>query len=72
MLDELTYPIKYGFLAEEEILKSIARRPAHMHVVITGRNASERVVAAADLVTQMCSRKHPFEQGVPAQAGIEF
>ena len=47
-------------------------RPRAMHVVITGRNASQGLIEAADLVTEMQSVKHPFEEGVKAQRGIEY
>ena len=72
MLDELTYIINYDFVGLEEILTALRQRPEHVHVVITGRNAPDELVQMADLVTEMKSIKHPFEKGVPAQAGIDF
>lgn len=72
VLDELTYPIKFGFLEEEEVLGTIASRPQHVHVVVTGREASEGLTGAADLVTEMVNRKHPMDIGMKAQKGIEF
>ncbi len=72
VLDELTYPIKYGFLDEAEVLASIADRPPHVHVVVTGRRASRRMIDAADLVTEMRNLKHPLQSGIRAQRGIEF
>jgi cob(I)alamin adenosyltransferase len=72
VLDELTYVINYDFVALEEILTALKARPAHVHVVITGRNAPAELVEMADLVTEMTSIKHPFEKGIPAQPGIDF
>ena len=72
ILDELTYLIQYGMLSEQEIIHTLAARPPEMHIVVTGRNATEKLVAAADLVTEMQAVKHPYDQGVAAQKGIEF
>ncbi|XXT20365.1 cob(I)yrinic acid a,c-diamide adenosyltransferase [Sorangium sp. So ce429] len=72
VLDEITYALHYGFVAEEELLAALRARPAHVHVVITGRNAPDALVALADLVTEMKSVKHPFEQGMKAQIGVDF
>ncbi|HTN83398.1 MAG TPA: cob(I)yrinic acid a,c-diamide adenosyltransferase [Sorangium sp.] len=72
VLDEITYALHYGFVAEEELLAALRARPAHVHVVITGRNAPDALIALADLVTEMKSVKHPFEQGMKAQIGVDF
>jgi cob(I)alamin adenosyltransferase len=72
VLDELTYAIHYGFVPLAEVLAAFGSRPAHVHVVVTGRNAPDELVALADLVTEMHKVKHPFEHGVPAQAGVDF
>ena len=72
VLDELTYPIKYGMLAEEAVLAALAQRNPAVHVVITGRGAGERLLHAADLVTELNEVKHPYRQGIKAQQGIEF
>lgn len=72
ILDELTYVINYGFVRAEEIVRAFAERPAHVHVVITGRKAPKELLDAADLVTDMTVVKHPFKSGVPAQEGIDF
>jgi cob(I)alamin adenosyltransferase len=71
--DELNIVLRYEYLPLDEVLAALAAKPAMTHVVITGRNAPEALIAAADLVTEMKLVKHPFrEQGVKAQAGIEF
>jgi cob(I)alamin adenosyltransferase len=72
VLDELTYAINYGFVALGEILATLEARPAHVHVVVTGRNAPAGLVEAADLVTEMKSVKHPFDKGRKAQIGVDF
>lgn len=72
VLDELTYLIQYGMVDENEIIQTIQSRPDHVHVVITGRNASDNLIAEADLVTEMKEIKHPYHEGVPAQKGFDF
>ncbi|HTG38752.1 cob(I)yrinic acid a,c-diamide adenosyltransferase [Sphingomonas sp.] len=71
--DELNIVLRYDYLPVEEVLDAIAAKPVMTHFIITGRNAPEAVIAAADLVTDMTQVRHPFrEQGVKAQRGIEF
>ena len=72
VLDELTYLITYKILTEEEILAVLQQRNPTTHVVITGRGASEALIQAADLVTEMQEIKHPYAAGIKAQQGIEF
>ncbi len=72
VLDELTYPIALGWLSVDEVIDALRRRPEGVHVVITGRKAPERLIAFADLVTEMREVKHPFQQGSEAVAGIDF
>ena len=75
VFDELVYVLDYGFLATETVLNEIAeirRDQPNLHILLTGRNASEQLIAAADLVTEMLEIKHPFHAGIFAQQGIEF
>jgi len=72
VLDELTYVLNYGFVTVEDVLSVMKARPAHVHVIITGRNAPDALVEAADLVTDMRSVKHPFDKGLRAQPGLDF
>ncbi len=72
ILDELTYLIRYNFLSEQEVIEVLTSRPPEMHVVVTGRDATRGLMDAADLVTEMQPVKHPYEQGISAQKGIEF
>ncbi|WP_298629849.1 cob(I)yrinic acid a,c-diamide adenosyltransferase [uncultured Thermus sp.] len=71
VLDEATYPLRYGWVSLEEFLAVVQKRPGHVHVVVTGRGAPEALMALADTVTEMRKVKHAFDQGVPAQRGIE-
>ncbi len=71
LLDELTYPLIYGWLPLQEVLQTLRERPRHVHVVITGRRCPPEIVELADTVTQMTKIKHAFNAGVPAQRGIE-
>ena len=72
ILDELTYLVSYDMIDEEEILEILTGRPDDVHIVITGRGASEKLIDVADLVTEMHEVKHPYKKGVKAQKGIEF
>ena len=73
ILDELNIVLRYDYLPLEEVVAALRARPPGLHVVVTGRNAKEPLVEAADLVTEMTMIKHPFrEQNVKAQKGIEF
>jgi cob(I)alamin adenosyltransferase len=74
ILDEMTYSFKFGWLSFEEVRDwLVATKPPMLHLVITGRNAPDALIEYADLVTEMKLIKHPFkEQGIRAQAGIEF
>ncbi len=73
LLDEINIAFRLGLLDPEEILDFLAaHKPAMTHVVLTGRNAPESVIEAADLVTEMTALKHPFRDGIKAQPGVEF
>ena len=72
ILDELNIVLRYDYLPLDEVVEVLANRPADLHVVVTGRNAKEPLIEAADLVTEMTMIKHPFRAGVKAQKGIEF
>lgn len=70
-LDEITYPLRYGWLPLGPVLQALQQRPAHVHVVLTGRDAPQELIDIADTVTEMSLVKHHFRAGVPAQRGIE-
>ncbi len=71
VLDEVTYPVSWGWIAPDEVVETLKARPEKMHVVLTGRDAHEKLVAAADTVTEMKKIKHAFDAAVPAQRGVE-
>lgn len=72
VLDEMTYAFKYGWLELTEVLQTLANRPVMQHVIITGRAAPDRLVDAADTVTDMTMVKHAFKAGVKAMPGLEW
>ncbi|MEO7363798.1 MAG: cob(I)yrinic acid a,c-diamide adenosyltransferase [Gemmatimonadaceae bacterium] len=72
ILDELTLPIKWGWINNDDAIAAIKTRPQGTHVVVTGRDASAELIAAADLVTEMRAIKHPYHtERLGAQAGID-
>ncbi|MBW4471146.1 MAG: cob(I)yrinic acid a,c-diamide adenosyltransferase [Stenomitos rutilans HA7619-LM2] len=73
LLDEVNIALKLGYLSVEQVLIGLEQKPVDSHVILTGRGAPKELCERADLVTEMTLVKHPFrEQGVKAQAGIEF
>ena len=72
LADELNIVLRYDYLPLDEVLDVLTGRAPMKHVVVTGRNAADALMEAADLVTEMTMVKHPFRSGVKAQAGIEF
>jgi cob(I)alamin adenosyltransferase len=70
-LDELTYPITFGWIPLEDVLGALRSRPPEVHVVITGRRCPTEIIDIADTVTEMTLVKHAFDAGIPAQRGIE-
>ena len=72
VLDEVTYPISYGWLDIDEVIDTLRRRPPDLHVVLTGLDAPQKLIDFADLVTEMREVKHPFQAGEKAQPGVDF
>ena len=70
-LDEVTYPLIYGWLPLDDVLETLKTRSSHVHVVLTGRRCPPEIIELADTVTEMTLIKHAFKAGVPAQRGIE-
>ncbi|MDC0432705.1 cob(I)yrinic acid a,c-diamide adenosyltransferase, partial [bacterium] len=64
--------LRYDYLQIDQVLKTLRNKREDLHVIVTGRNAKEELIEAADLVTEMTMVKHPFRSGFKAQAGIEF
>ena len=72
ILDELNIVLRYDYLPFDEVLATLKAKPHDLHIVITGRNARDELIEAADLVTEMTMIRHPFRAGVKAQVGVEF
>ena len=72
VLDEFTYPIKWGWVDAAEVAAVLSERPGRQHVVITGRDADPALLEVADLVTEMTKIKHPMDAGQKGQRGIEW
>ncbi|HVK30773.1 MAG TPA: cob(I)yrinic acid a,c-diamide adenosyltransferase [Nocardioides sp.] len=72
LLDEFTYPVNWGWIDIDDVVETLANRPGHQHVVITGRRADPKLVELADLVTEMTKVKHPMDAGQKGQKGIEW
>lgn len=72
VLDELTYPLKYGWLDLETVLEDLRSRPAMQHVVITGRAAPAGLCEAADTVSELRDVRHAFRAGIKAQRGVDW
>ena len=73
VLDEINIALRYDYLDVNEVVAFLKEsKPPMMHVVLTGRNAKQELIDAADLVTEMTLVKHPFRSGIKAQPGVEF
>jgi len=72
IFDEINNAIAYGLLPVDEVVDALRRRPAGLHVVLTGRGAHPQIVEMADLVTEMTEIKHPYKAGLTARRGIEY
>ena len=73
LLDEINYCCHYGWISGQEVAEFIAhKKPFWLHLILTGRNASEEVIAVADTITEMTKIKHAFDSGIKAEQGIEF
>jgi len=72
VLDELTVALTHHLLDPQEVLKALSRRRPGLHVIVTGRGAPQALCELAALVTEMQSRKHPYQRGRPAERGLDF
>jgi cob(I)alamin adenosyltransferase len=72
VLDEITYPLTWRWIAVEEVIETISNRPAHVNLVATGRAAPQELIDVADTVTEMVKVKHAFDRGIRARRGIDF
>ena len=72
ILDEITYPMNWGWIDTAEVVATIAGRPSQVNVVCTGRNAPAELIDVADTVTSMDNVKHAYDQGIRAKKGIDY
>jgi cob(I)alamin adenosyltransferase len=72
VLDEITYPMNWGWIDSEAVIEAIRSRPATVNVIATGRDAPQALVDIADTVTEMVSVKHAYDRGIRARRGIDF
>jgi cob(I)alamin adenosyltransferase len=72
LLDEFTYPMTFGWVDSDEVVGVLRDRPGFQHVIVTGRDAPSQLVDAADLVSEVTKVKHPFDEGIRGQQGIEW
>jgi len=72
VLDEINTAVALGLIDLKDVLDLIAKKPSIVHLILTGRSACPEVIEAADLVTEMHNIKHPYDDGIPAQRGIDY
>jgi cob(I)alamin adenosyltransferase len=72
VLDELNIALRYDYLDRARVIADLKGRRPELHVCVTGRTAHPELIEAADLVTEMTLVKHPFQQGIKAQRGVDF
>lgn len=72
ILDEATYPVTFEWLEGDDVVEALKNRPVHVNVIITGRDADQRLIDIADTVTEMHKVKHAFDSGIVARKGLDF
>jgi cob(I)alamin adenosyltransferase len=72
IIDEGTYPITFGWIDIEDAVDTIQNRPEGVNIIVTGRDADERLIEIADTVTEMVKIKHAFDKGISARKGLDF
>lgn len=72
VLDEITYPMAWGWIDADDVVATIAGRPEQVNIVCTGRNAPDALIEVADTVTEMHKVKHAYDSGVLAKKGIDY
>lgn len=72
ILDEITYPMNWGWIDSAEVLETIRTRPEHVNVIATGRDAPTPMIELADTATEMVKLKHAYERGIMARRGLDF
>ncbi len=72
VLDELTYPVNWGWVSGVEVARTLRDRPEHVNVIVTGRDAPPELIDVADTVTEMTKVRHAYDAGIRAKRGIDF
>jgi cob(I)alamin adenosyltransferase len=72
LLDEFTYPMSFGWVDTDDVVATLRDRPGFQHVIVTGRDAPPELIEVADLVSEVSKVKHPFDEGIRGQQGIEW
>lgn len=72
VLDEVTYPVNWGWVPVDEVIETLRSRPEKVNVILTGRDAPAQLIELADTVTEMVKVKHAFDRGVMARRGIDY
>jgi cob(I)alamin adenosyltransferase len=72
VLDELTYLMNWGWIDGDSVVRTLVERPAHVNVIVTGRDAPARLIDIADTVTDMRNVKHAYESGIAAKRGVDY
>lgn len=72
LLDEVTYPVNWGWIEEADVVASLSGRPPRVNVILTGRSASEALIEVADTVSEVRKLKHAYDAGIRAAKGIDF
>jgi cob(I)alamin adenosyltransferase len=72
VLDEITYPMRWGWIPVEDVVATIRDRPDTVNIVATGRDAPWALIDVADTVTEMVNRKHAYDRGIKARRGLDF
>ena len=72
VLDEITYPMNWGWIDSEAVINAIRSRPAQVNIVATGRDAPTSLIEVADTVTEMVKVRHAYDRGIKARRGIDF
>ena len=72
VLDEITYPMNWGWIDSDSVVEAIRARPALVNIIATGRNAPPALIDVADTVTEMVKVRHAYDRGIRARRGIDF
>jgi cob(I)alamin adenosyltransferase len=72
VLDELTYPMTWGWIDDERVVTAIRERPERVNIIVTGRDAPAALIDVADTVTEMRKVKHAYDDGIAAKRGIDY